>query len=80
MKALIKQKLFKRFAVLCQTLERQDYLLTGGFSIADAYLFTVLRWAPLFAIDLNEWPALLRFQARVDLRPTVQAALAAESA
>ena len=77
-KALIKEKLFKRFAVLCQTLERQDYLLAGGFSIADAYLFTVLRWAPLFAIELNQWPALVRFQQRVDLRPTVQAALAAE--
>ena len=77
-KALIKEKLFKRFAVLCQTLERQDYLLAGGFSVADAYLFTVLRWAPLFAIDLNEWPALMRFQARVDLRPAVQAALAVE--
>lgn len=78
-KALIKEKLFKRFAVLCQTLERQDYLMAHGFSIADAYLFTVLRWAHLFAIDLNEWPALVRFQARVDQRPAVKAALAAES-
>ncbi|WP_223481530.1 MULTISPECIES: glutathione transferase GstA [unclassified Pseudomonas] len=77
-KALIKEKLFKRFAVLCQTLERQDYLLAGGFSVADAYLFTVLRWAPLFAIDLDQWPALMRFQARVVLRPAVQAALAVE--
>ncbi|CAN7658805.1 glutathione transferase GstA [Pseudomonas sp. LjRoot277] len=77
-KALIKEKLFKRFAVLCQTLERQDYLMADGFSIADAYLFTVLRWTHLFAIDLNEWPALARFQARVDQRPAVKAALAAE--
>ena len=78
-KALIKEKLFKRFAVLCQTLERQDYLMGDGFSIADAYLFTVLRWAHLFAIDLNEWPALARFQERVESRPAVMAALAAES-
>ncbi|WP_223431830.1 glutathione transferase GstA [Pseudomonas sp. GL-B-26] len=77
-KALIKEKLFKRFAVLCQTLERQDYLMADGFSIADAYLFTVLRWAHLFAIELNEWPALARFQVRVDQRPAVKAALAAE--
>jgi glutathione S-transferase len=77
-KALIKEKLFKRFAVLCQTLERQDYLMADGFSIADAYLFTVLRWTHLFAIDLNEWPALARFQVRVDQRPAVKAALAAE--
>jgi len=78
-KVLIKEKLFKRFAVLCQSLERQDYLMADGFSIADAYLFTVLRWAHLFAIDLNEWPALARFQERVDQRPAVKAALAAES-
>ncbi|MBK5397163.1 glutathione transferase GstA [Pseudomonas sp. TH39(2020)] len=78
-KALIKEKLFKRFVVLSQTLERQDYLMADGFSIADAYLFTVLRWAHLFAIDLNEWPALARFQTRVDQRQTVKAALAAES-
>jgi glutathione S-transferase len=78
-KVLIKEKLFKRFVVLSQTLERQDYLMADGFSIADAYLFTVLRWAHLFAIDLNEWPALARFQTRVDQRQTVKAALAAES-
>ncbi|KQV19014.1 glutathione S-transferase [Pseudomonas sp. Root329] len=77
-KVLIKEKLFKRFAVLCQTLERQDYLMADGFSIADAYLFTVLRWARLFAIDLNQWPALARFQARVDERSAVKKALAAE--
>jgi glutathione S-transferase len=77
-KALIKEKLFKRFAVLCQTLERQEYLMVGGFSVADAYLFTVLRWAPLFAIELGQWPALARFQARIDQRPSVKAALDAE--
>lgn len=78
-KTLIKEKLFKRLAVLGQTLERQEYLLAGGFSIVDAYLFTVLRWAPLFAIELNQWPALVRFQIRVGSRPAVMAALAAES-
>ncbi|KPH01311.1 glutathione S-transferase [Pseudomonas sp. RIT-PI-q] len=78
-KALIKEKLFKRFVVLSQTLERQDYLMGDGFGIADAYLFTVLRWTPLFTIDLNQWPALVRFQARVDQRPAVRAALVAES-
>jgi glutathione S-transferase len=78
-KALIKEKLFKRFVVLSQTLERQDYLMADGFSVADAYLFTVLRWTSVFGIDLNQWPALVRFQARVDQRPAVKTALAAES-
>ena len=79
-KTLIKEKLFKRFAVLSKTLERQDYLMAGGFSIADAYLFTVLRWTQVFDIDLNQWPALTRFQARVDMRPAVKGALAAQLA
>ncbi|MEB0046303.1 MULTISPECIES: glutathione transferase GstA [unclassified Pseudomonas] len=79
-KALIKDKLFKRFAVLSQTLEQQDYVLVSGFSVVDAYLFTVLRWTSVFGIDLNQWPALARFQARIETRPTVKAALAAELA
>lgn len=79
-KTQIKAKLFKRFAVLSQTLARQDYLMAGGFSVVDAYLFTVLRWTSGFGIDLNQWPALAEFQARVEARPAVKAALAAELA
>ncbi|RON47512.1 glutathione transferase GstA [Pseudomonas frederiksbergensis] len=79
-KGLIKAKLFKRFAVLVGTLEQQDYLMPEGFSVVDAYLFTVLRWAAGFGIELEEWPALARFQARVGQRPTVKVALAAELA
>ncbi|WP_025112846.1 glutathione transferase GstA [Pseudomonas sp. H1h] len=77
---VIKEKLFKRFAVLVAVLEQQDYLLPGGFSVADALLFVVLRWAGLFGIELEQWPALARFQARIERRPTVMAALAAEAA
>jgi glutathione S-transferase len=54
--------------------------MAGGFSMADAYLFTVLRWASVSGIELDQWPALARFQARIDLRPTVKAALAGELA
>jgi len=66
--------------VLSETLARRDYLMAGGFGIADVYLFTVLRWTAGFAIDLNRWPALAGFQARIDQRPAVKAALAAELA
>lgn len=78
-KVIFREKLFKRFAVLTRTLEQQEYLMGEQFTVADAYLFTVLRWTQLFAIELGLWPALERFQARIDLRPTVKAALAAES-
>jgi glutathione S-transferase len=78
-KALFKATLFKRFAILVQTLERQDYLLGAHYSVADAYLFVVLRWAAFFDIDLQQWPALAKFQQRVGERPAVIAALAAEN-
>ncbi|MBK5408475.1 glutathione transferase GstA [Pseudomonas sp. TH34] len=78
-KALFKATLFKRFAILVQTLERQDYLLGAQYSVADAYLFVVLRWAGLFDIDLQQWPALAKFQQRISERPAVIAALTAEN-
>ncbi|CAI8940872.1 Glutathione S-transferase GST-6.0 [Pseudomonas chlororaphis] len=77
--ALIRQKLFKRLALLDRTLQQQSYLLGESFGVADAYLFTVLRWTVGFAIDLEQWPALARFQARIAQREAVQAALAGEA-
>jgi glutathione S-transferase len=56
------------------------YLAASGYSVADAYLFNLLRWPHRFAIDLATWPALPRFQARVAERPAVRAALEAERA
>jgi glutathione S-transferase len=53
--------------------------LGAQYSVADAYLFVVLRWAAFHAIDLDKWPALAAFQQRVGERPAVIAALAAEN-
>ncbi len=53
--------------------------LTGPtFSVADAYLFVILSWAPHFGVDLSRWPRLGAFSQRVVARDTVQAAMAAE--
>ena len=79
-RAMFVATLYKRFAILVQTLERQDYLLGERYSVADAYLFVVLRWAAFHEIDLQQWPALAAFVQRVGARAAVTAALAAESA
>ncbi|MBC3269883.1 glutathione transferase GstA [Pseudomonas sp. SWRI81] len=78
-KEIFRQKLFKRLDYLNDGLVHQDYLL-GTFGLADAYLFTVLKWLPFFNIDIKNWPALDAFMARVEARPSVQAAIAAEEA
>ncbi|CAI8911160.1 glutathione transferase GstA [Pseudomonas donghuensis] len=78
-KAIFRDKLFKRLDYLSEVLGCNDYL-QGDFSIADAYLFTVLGWLPVFAIDIAQWPALAGYVERVAARPAVQAALQSEAA
>jgi glutathione S-transferase len=79
-RTIFMDKLKKRFGEIDEILQKQDFLTGSTFTIADAYLYTVLRWAPKFQIDLKQWPALAKFYDRVDSRPAVKAAVAAESA
>jgi glutathione S-transferase len=73
-----KAKLATRFELLSKTLSAQPYLTGQAFTIADAYLFTILNWAPMLKVDLSPFPALTEFQARVAARPAVHRALVAE--
>jgi glutathione S-transferase len=77
-KAKFKEQLAKRFGYLQTHLAQQDYLLAGGFSVADAYLFVTSGWANSVGIDLQQWPALAAYRQRIAERPSVKAALAAE--
>ncbi|WP_342608290.1 glutathione transferase GstA [Vibrio tritonius] len=70
--------LTKRLGWIVEQLGDNDYLFANQFSIADAYLFTVLNWANIVKFDLTPWPALAAFSARIAQRPAVQAALKAE--
>ena len=73
-----RTKLAARFDVVSKTLATQPYLTGEAFTIADAYLFTVVNWAGTLKVDLSRWPALQQFQARVAARPKVQQAMKAE--
>jgi glutathione S-transferase len=54
-------------------------LLTGDtFTVADAYLFTILGWSGRVGIDLDKWPNLKRYHAELATRPSVLAALKTE--
>lgn len=64
-----------RFGHLARSLDGRDYLMGERFTVADAYLFTVLNWCGFSGIDLAPWPLLQAFQARVAARPAVQQAL-----
>lgn len=67
-----------RLAVLDAHLQGQEFLL-DRFSVADAYLITVLNWTAATTIDLTRWPALAGYAARLRARPSVARALAIET-
>ncbi len=77
-KDIARANLERRLAYIAQQLEGRDYLLGSDFTVADAYLFTVLNWSKFIRLDLGAWPLLAAYQARVAARPAVQAALKAE--
>ena len=56
----------------------RTYLFGDGFTVADAYLFTIANWTKPTGIGLDRWPNVGAYMGRVAARPAVQAALKAE--
>jgi glutathione S-transferase len=77
-KQAAKDKIAKRFDLINKRLSGGRDYLHDGFTIADAYLYVMTRWATGMGIDLARWPHIAAFKERVGGRPHVQAALAAE--
>jgi glutathione S-transferase len=70
----------RRYALVEKMLEGKEHLLGGRFTVADAYLYTVTRWARAVKLDLSAFANVKSFLDRIGERPAVQAALAAERA
>ena len=77
-KTISRENLGKRFDWLDKQMAGKQYLMGDKFTVADAYLFTVLRWSPRVEIDISKWPNLKAYVDRVAARPKVQAAMKAE--
>jgi glutathione S-transferase len=73
-----RRQLGKRFDYVNRRLGASPYLMGDAFTVADAYLFTVLCWTRTLKIDMAHWPALKQFMARVAARPAVVKAMRAE--
>jgi len=79
-KPIVLASLNMRIGLLADQLQDKPFLLGDQFSVADAYLFTVLGWTKHVGIDMSQWPKLVDYQARIATRPAVHAALQAERA
>ena len=78
MKQVQKGYIERRLNALEKMIAGKPYLMGDAFSVADAYLFNVLRWTGFHKIDLAPWPNIQAFFNRVQERPQVQAAMRAE--
>jgi len=70
--------LHKQYRLIEAALARKPFLVGDRFTVADAYLFVLTRWADIVKLELSAFPKLLAFQARTAARPAVQAAMKRE--
>lgn len=77
-KQFFKDRIMGKFAHVDDALAGKDYLTGGAFSVADGYLFTILRWADAMKLDISALKNLTAYKTRVAARPKVQEALVAE--
>ncbi|QTF08565.1 glutathione transferase GstA [Brenneria izadpanahii] len=77
-KELIMEYLQVKFRYINLVLSEQKYLVANRFSIADAYLYTVMRWAQSLKLDMFRHPALSAYLEHIAERPSVVMALKIE--
>jgi glutathione S-transferase len=76
-RAIFLERLFRRMGILEAALKQHAYVTGASFTVADAYLYTILGWFRFFAIELSQWPAVAAYEERIAARPSVKAAMQA---
>ncbi len=74
-----REKLQRRMETLEAHLRGREFLL-DEFSIADAYLTTILNWAGATQVDLKQWPVVNQYYQRMLQRPSIAKAAGEEFA
>ena len=77
-KQFVRKLLSIRLDYLNRAIGNRPFLMGEQFTVADAYLFTVLGWSRHLNFDLGKWPQVQRYMERVGARPQVGEALKAE--
>ena len=68
-----------RLAYLNDYLAGREFLL-AQFSVADAYLYTVLNWSMATPVKFDRFPAIQAYYTRLQKRPSIAKAFAEELA
>lgn len=67
-----KKKIGRRFDYVDKHLSGRQFLIGDSFTVADAYLFTIVSWCPWVAFDLSPWKNIEDYSQRMLVRPAVQ--------
>jgi len=68
------EKLTNRLQFVEQQLKKTAYIASENFSVADAYLYVILRWAPSVSVPLEPFPAIRHYMDRLGKKPSIIAA------
>lgn len=71
-------KFHQRLDRLSKHFRRNKYLMGDEFTIADAYLFTVLNWVNAHRIDISRRPEVQKYMKRIGERESVREAMEVE--
>ncbi|AUH72431.1 glutathione S-transferase [Legionella sainthelensi] len=77
-KNLFMSMVMARLNYINEHLAKGPYLMGDHFTLPDAYLFVILRWAHYFKMDLSTYKNLDRFMNIVGERPAVVTSLQQE--
>lgn len=77
-KEAVREARMVKYGFVAGQLADREFLLGRRFTVADAYLFTVLTWSKSRGIEVERWPVLKAYFDRIAARPAVQEALTAE--
>lgn len=77
-KPVARAQLDKKMRYVDECLQDKEWINGHRFTIADGYLFTVLRWAYAVKLDMSGYGNIATWMQRVAARPAVAAAMEAE--
>jgi glutathione S-transferase len=72
MKIKVPQNMTECFALIQDDYFKGPWLMGKDYSIADAYLYTLLTWLQGDGVDPAKFPVLIDYRSRMEQRPAVK--------
>lgn len=77
-KNFCKKNIMNKVSFISEKLGQNDFLTGKTFTIADAYMFTVLGWGKYVGVEYTDYSNVMNYLKRISERPSVIRALKEE--